>query len=146
MAAFGIGNLVQANSVADALRATFGVPLAVSGAIIAIATALVVLGGIQSIAKTASVIVPTMILFYLVGGLIVLAINWRTLPDIALLVLSDAFSPSAAAGGFAGATVMQGIRFGIARGIFSNESGLAQARSPRPRRGPTIRSPKASCP
>ena len=124
VAAFGIGNLVQANSVADALRATFGVPLAVSGAIIALATALVVLGGIQSIAKTASVIVPTMIVFYLVGGLIVHAINWRTLPDIALHVFSDAFSPAAAAGGFAGATVTQGIRFGIARGVFSNESGL----------------------
>ena len=82
------------------------------------------LGGIQSIAKTASVIVPTMIVFYLVGGLIVLAINWRTLPDIALHVFSDAFSPAAAAGGFAGATVTQGIRFGIARGVFSNESGL----------------------
>ena len=124
VAAFGIGNLVQANSVADALRATFGVPLVVSGAIIALATALVVLGGIQSIAKTASVIVPTMIVFYLVGGLIVLALNWRTLPDIALHVFSDAFSPAAAAGGFAGATVTQGIRFGIARGVFSNESGL----------------------
>ena len=124
VAAFGIGNLVQANSVADALRATFGVPLVVSGAMIALATALVVLGGIQSIAKTASVIVPTMIVFYLVGGLIVLALNWRTLPDIALLIVRDAFSPAAAVGGFAGATVTQGIRFGIARGVFSNESGL----------------------
>ena len=71
---------MQANSVADALRATFGVPLVVSGAMVALATALVVLGGIQLIAKTASVIVPTMIVFYLVGGLIVLALNWRTLP------------------------------------------------------------------
>ncbi len=124
VAAFGIGNLVQANSVADALRATFGVPVVVSGAMIALATALVVLGGIQSIAKTASVIVPTMIVFYLVGGLIVLALNWRALPDIALLIVSDAFSPTAAVGGFAGATVTQGIRFGIARGVFSNESGL----------------------
>ena len=75
VAAFGIGTLVQANSVADALRATFGVPLVVSGAMVALATALVVLGGIQLIAKTASVIVPTMIVFYLVGGLIVLALN-----------------------------------------------------------------------
>ena len=124
VAAFGIGNLVRANSVADALRATFGVPLVVSGAMIPLATALVVLGGIQSIAKTASVIVPTMIVFYLVGGLIVLALNWRTLPDIVLLIVSDAFSPTAAMGGFAGATVTQGIRFGIARGVFSNESGL----------------------
>ena len=124
VAAFGIGNLVQANSVADALRATFGVPLVVSGAMVALATALVVLGGIQLIAKTASVIVPTMIVFYLVGGLIVLALNWRTLPDIAFHIFRDAFSPTAAVGGFAGATVTQGIRFGIARGVFSNESGL----------------------
>ena len=124
VAAFGIGNLVQANSVADALRATFGVPLVVSGAMVALATALVVLGGIQWIAKTASVIVPTMIVFYLVGGLIVLALNWRTLPDIAFHIFRDAFSPTAAVGGFTGATVTQGIRFGIARGVFSNESGL----------------------
>ena len=124
VAAFGIGNLVQANSVADALRATFGVPLVVSGAMVALATALVVLGGIQLIAKTASVIVPTMIVFYLVGGLIVLALNWRTLPDIAFHIFRDAFSPAAAVGGFTGATVTQGIRFGIARGVFSNESGL----------------------
>ena len=124
VAAFGIGNLVQANSVADALRATFGVPLVVSGAMVALATALVVLGGIQLIAKTASVVVPTMIVFYLVGGLIVLALNWRTLPDIAFHIFRDAFSPTAAVGGFTGATVTQGIRFGIARGVFSNESGL----------------------
>ena len=124
VAAFGIGNLVQANSVADALRATFGVPLVVSGAMVALATALVVLGGIQLIAKTASVIVPTMIVFYLVGGLIVLALNWRTLPDIAFHIFRDAFSATAAVGGFTGATVTQGIRFGIARGVFSNESGL----------------------
>ena len=124
VAAFGIGNLVQANSVADALRATFGVPLVVSGAMVALATALVVLGGIQLIAKTASVIVPTMIVFYLVGGLIVFALNWRTLPDIVFHIFRDAFSPTAAVGGFAGATVTQGIRFGIARGVFSNESGL----------------------
>ena len=82
------------------------------------------LGGIQLIAKTASVIVPTMIVFYLVGGLIVLALNWRTLPDIAFHIFRDAFSPTAAVGGFTGATVTQGIRFGIARGVFSNESGL----------------------
>lgn len=124
VAAFGIGNLVQANSVADALRSSFGVPLPVSGAVIAGATALVVLGGIRSIAHTASIIVPAMIVFYLAAGLLVLAINWRTLPDIAIYVFRDAFSPAAAVGGFAGATVVQGVRFGIARGVFSNESGL----------------------
>jgi AGCS family alanine or glycine:cation symporter len=124
LAAFGIGNMVQSNSVANALNGAFGVPLAVSGVAIAAATALVILGGIQSIARTSTAIVPAMIVFYLLGGLVVLAINWRSLPDIAVYVLRDAFSPAAAAGGFAGATVMQGIRYGVARGVFSNESGL----------------------
>lgn len=124
VAAFGIGNMVQSNSVAHALQESFGVPLAMSGAAIAIATALVIIGGIRSIAMTATVIVPVMIVLYLAAGLVVLAINWRTLPDIVLFVFADAFTPSAAAGGFAGATVMQAMRYGIARGVFSNESGL----------------------
>jgi AGCS family alanine or glycine:cation symporter len=124
IAAFGIGNMVQSNSVAQALQASFAVPTGASGAVIALATALVVLGGIQSIARVASLIVPLMIGFYLVGGLVVLAINWRGLPDIVRFVFADAFSPAAAVGGFAGATVMQGIRYGVARGVFSNESGL----------------------
>jgi AGCS family alanine or glycine:cation symporter len=122
--AFGIGNMVQSNSVAHAMQDSFGVPLPISGVVIAVATALVILGGIQSIARTASLIVPVMIVFYMAGGLTVLAINWRSLPDIVVYVFNDAFTPSAAVGGFAGATVMQSLRFGIARGVFSNESGL----------------------
>jgi AGCS family alanine or glycine:cation symporter len=124
VAAFGIGNMVQSNSVAHALNDSFGVPLTVSGLVMAVATALVVIGGIHSIARVSTLIVPVMIVFYLVSGLIVLAINWRSLPDIVLYVFRDAFSPAAATGGFAGATVMQGIRYGVARGVFSNESGL----------------------
>jgi AGCS family alanine or glycine:cation symporter len=127
VAAFGIGNMVQSNSVAHALQETFGVPLVASGLIIAAATALVILGGIQSIANVSGLLVPVMIVFYVLGGLVVLAINWRSLPDIAIYVFRDAFSPAAAVGGFAGATVMQGIRYGVARGVFSNESGLGSA-------------------
>jgi AGCS family alanine or glycine:cation symporter len=124
VAAFGIGNMVQSNSVAHALENSFGVPLVVSGVVIAGATALVILGGITSIARVASFIVPIMILFYMAGGLLVLAINWQTLPDILTFVFRDAFTPAAATGGFLGATVMQGVRYGVARGVFSNEAGL----------------------
>ncbi len=127
IAAFGIGNMVQSNSVADAMHGSFGVPHAATGIVLAVATALVILGGIRSIARTASVLVPVMIVLYMLGGLLVLLINWRGLPNIVFYVLSDAFTPSAALGGFAGATVMQGIRYGVARGVFSNESGLGSS-------------------
>ncbi|MDZ7269649.1 MAG: sodium:alanine symporter family protein [candidate division KSB1 bacterium] len=127
IAAFGIGNMVQSNSVADAMHSSFGVPHAATGIVLAVATALVILGGIRSIARTASVLVPVMIVLYMLGGLLVLLINWRGIPDIVLYVLSDAFTPSAAIGGFAGATVLQGIRYGVARGVFSNESGLGSS-------------------
>lgn len=127
IASFGIGNMVQSHSVADALHETFRVPQYISGIVIAIATGLVILGGIQSIARIASAIVPVMIVFYMLGGLTVLAINWRGIPGMFVYVIQDAFTPSAAIGGFAGAGVMQAIRFGVARGVFSNESGLGSA-------------------
>lgn len=124
IASFGIGNMVQSNSVADALRSSFGVPPVWTGAVIAILTGLVILGGIKSIGRVTSFFVPLMILFYVLGGLAVLAVNWRGLPDIALFVFSDAFSPTAPIGGFLGAGVRDAMRYGFARGIFSNESGL----------------------
>lgn len=124
VAAFGIGNMVQSNSVADALRSSFGVRPLWTGVVIAVLAAAVILGGIKSIGRVTSFFVPMMIAFYMLGGLVVLAINWRGLPDIARFVFTDAFSPSAAAGGFIGATLREGIRWGVARGIFSNESGL----------------------
>ena len=139
IAAFGIGCMVQSNSVADALQSSFAVPPLATAAVIALLAGMVILGGIHSIGRVAGMFVPVMILFYLAGGLIVLGINWRGLDDIAAHVFADAFTGTAAVGGFLGASVREAVRWGFARGIFSNESGLgtggiaaaaAQTRSP----------------
>ncbi|MBI4409060.1 MAG: sodium:alanine symporter family protein [Gemmatimonadetes bacterium] len=139
IAAFGIGNMVQSNSVADALRSSFGVPPVWTGAVIAVLSAMVILGGIKSIGRVTEFFVPFMILFYMAGGLIVLAINWQGLDDIVRYVFAEAFTPTAPIGGFLGASVRESVRWGLARGIFSNESGLgtggiaaaaAQSRTP----------------
>ena len=127
LAAFGIGNMVQSNSVADAVVSSFGVPTWITGLVLATATALVILGGIQSIGRAASVLVPFMIVAYLAAALLVTLINYEGIPAIFTLVFRDAFTPSAASGGFAGASVMLTIRMGVARGVFSNESGLGSA-------------------
>jgi alanine or glycine:cation symporter, AGCS family len=124
IAAFGIGNMVQSNSVADALRQSFGVDPMWTGIVLAVLAGMVILGGIKSIGRFTGFFVPVMIVFYMIGGLVVLAINWRGIPAIFAYVIQDAFSPAAAIGGFAGATLMQAIRMGVARGVFSNESGL----------------------
>jgi alanine or glycine:cation symporter, AGCS family len=124
IAAFGIGNMVQSNSVADALRSSFGFDPIWTGIILAVLTAAVILGGIKSIGRVTEFFVPVMILFYIAGALVVLAINWRGLPAIFVYVVQDAFRPAAAVGGFAGATLMAAVRMGVARGVFSNESGL----------------------
>ena len=126
-ASFGIGNTVQSNSVAQALQTSFGIPFAWTGVGIALATGAVTLGGIRSIAKVVSALVPGMIVLYLISGLAVVAIHWQEVPAVIHQVVVSAFTPAAAAGGFAGATVMQAIRFGVARGIFSNESGMGSA-------------------
>ncbi|MGD8242691.1 MAG: sodium:alanine symporter family protein [Desulfobacterales bacterium] len=127
VAAFGIGNMVQSNSVADAVEATFNVPFYVTGIVLMIFTALVVLGGIKSIGRITGVVVPIMIIFYMGGCLIVLLLNITGIPAALALVVKEAFTPTAASGGFAGATVMMAIRMGVARGVFSNESGLGSA-------------------
>jgi alanine or glycine:cation symporter, AGCS family len=124
IASFGIGNIVQANSVADALRTSFGVDPALSGVVIATLVGLVIIGGIKSIGKFAGFLVPSMLVFYILGALVVVVINWRGIPDMFAHVLQDAFRPTAAAGGFAGATIMMAVRNGVARGVFSNEAGL----------------------
>lgn len=124
IASFGIGNMVQTNSVADALQSSFGVSPALSGLVMAGFGGAVIIGGIKWIGKVTAVFVPVMILTYIAGGLVVLAINWRGLPAIFTYVVADAFRPAAAAGGFLGATLMTAVRMGVARGIFSNESGL----------------------
>lgn len=127
LAAFGIGNMVQANSVADSLRASFGVPVAATGAVLVVITAIVILGGIRRIAEVTSVLVPFMAVFYLAGAFVVLMTHVSALPAALRLVFDGAFTGTAATGGFAGATVMMAMRYGLARGLFSNEAGLGSA-------------------
>lgn len=126
-AAFGIGNMVQSNSVADAIGGAFGIPAWITGAAIAVALGAVILGGIRSIGSFTSVFVPAMILIYMGACTIVLLFNFTAIPAAIGLVFSDAFTGSSAAGGFLGASIAQAMRFGVARGIFSNESGLGSA-------------------
>jgi AGCS family alanine or glycine:cation symporter len=127
VAAFGIGNMVQSNSVADAVEVTFHVPFWVTGLVLMIFTAMVVLGGIKSIGRVTGVVVPIMIIFYVLGALIILVFNIAGIPAAIALVVKQAFTPTAASGGFLGAGVMLAIRMGVARGVFSNESGLGSA-------------------
>lgn len=127
IAAFGIGNMVQSNSVADALGEAFGIPFWITGAVLCVATGLVIVGGIKSIARATSAIVPIMILLYLFGAILTLIVFWKNIPHAFSLIFYHAFSPTAAAGGFLGATISQTVRMGVARGIFSNESGLGSS-------------------
>jgi len=128
ISAFGIGNIVQSNSVASAVTANFPIIKSwMTGLVMFIATTLVLLGGIKNIGKAAAVIVPFMIIFYSLGALIIIVLNIKYIPDVFVLIISKAFSPTAAAGGFAGAMVRDAIRYGVSRGIFSNESGLGSA-------------------
>ncbi|MGE4498354.1 MAG: alanine/glycine:cation symporter family protein [Deferribacterales bacterium] len=127
VASFGIGNMVQSNSVADAMRSTFGIPAYVTGITLMFVTALVVLGGIKSIGRVTSVLVPVMIVFYIISAVVILIIYAGHVPGAFALIFEKAFSPAAATGGFAGAGVMLAIRMGVARGVFSNESGLGSS-------------------
>lgn len=127
VAAFGIGNMVQSNSVALAVKDTFGIDPLIVGIVLAILSALVVLGGIKSIGKVTSILIPIMIVFYVGGALFILLTNVEKIGPAFGLVFEYAFNPVAASGGFAGATVAAAIRFGVARGVFSNESGLGSA-------------------
>ena len=127
IAAFGIGNMVQSNSVAHALYTAFGISHWITGAVICIATGLVIVGGIKTIARVTSSIVPFMIIFYVLGAILILIQNFEMIPHAFKLIIYHAFNPTAAAGGFLGATLSQTIRMGVARGIFSNESGLGSS-------------------
>jgi AGCS family alanine or glycine:cation symporter len=127
LAGFGIGNTVQANSVADALNSKLGIPHIATGLVMAILAALVLIGGIRRIAEVAGKLVPFMAISYLLAGLTVLILNSAEIPGAINLIFTHAFTPAAATGGFAGAAVWAAIRFGIARGIFSNEAGLGSA-------------------
>ncbi|WP_281709175.1 alanine/glycine:cation symporter family protein [Phaeobacter italicus] len=127
IAAFGIGNGVQANGVAQVLETNFGFNTSVTGVVLMILTGAVILGGITRIGAVAGKLVPFMAVSYILMGLIVLLINADQLGTALGLVFTHAFTPSAAEGGFAGAAVWAAIRFGVARGVFSNEAGLGSA-------------------
>ena len=126
-AAFGIGNMVQANSVANVAQSSFGVPAVVAGGVLTALTALVVLGGLRRIVEVSQILVPVMCILYLLGCLIILVLHVDRIADALRLVLNSAFQGQAAIGGFAGAGVAAAVRFGIARGMFSNEAGLGSA-------------------
>ncbi len=127
VAAFGIGNMVQSNSVADALNTNFNIDPLLTGIILSILVALVILGGIKRIGVVASKLVPLMATAYILGSLIVIFSNFGEIGNAFNLIFSSAFSGTAATGGFAGAAVWAAIRFGVARGVFSNEAGLGSA-------------------
>ena len=127
LAAFGIGNMTQANAVAQILNTQMDIPTWVTGLVLLTLTALVILGGIKSIGRFTSFLVPLMILVYVAVALIILAMNVDKIGGAFGLIFGHAFSPAAAGGGFAGATIAAAIRYGVARGVFSNESGLGSA-------------------
>lgn len=127
MAGFGIGNGVQANSIADALSNQFSIPTWVTGVVTAVLVGFVLLGGIKRIAEVVGRLVPFMAVSYIVAGLALLVIFADRIPSALYDIVYHAFNPTAAAGGFAGAAVWAAIRFGVARGVFSNEAGLGSA-------------------
>lgn len=130
IASFGIGNLTQANSISDAMNVTFGVPTWLTGVIVTVLSLCIIVGGIKSISKLSSVIVPCMAIFYVIGGLIVIIGNIGNVPAGLAEIFRMAFSVKAVAGGVGGtivASMMSGMRFGIARGVFSNEAGMGSA-------------------
>ena len=126
-ACFGIGNGTQGNSITNMVENTFGISPYISGAVITILTGLVILGGVKSIAKVCEKLVPFMAGFYIIGCIIILILNHAYVLDALKLIVSSAFTPKAAGGGFIGSTAMMAIRFGIARGLFTNEAGLGSA-------------------
>jgi AGCS family alanine or glycine:cation symporter len=127
LATFGIGNMTQANAVATIFQSTFNIEPWVTGTVLMLLTGLVIIGGIKSIGRFTSMLVPFMIACYVGAALVVLVLNAAEIPHALYLIFYHAFSPAAATGGFAGAAVAAAMRFGIARGVFSNESGLGSA-------------------
>ena len=127
VAAFGIGNTVQANTVANAVISSFHLPLWGSGLVMAFLTGAVIIGGIRRLGSVAAMLVPFMALAYVGGASVIILLNVEQVPAAFATIIGHAFTGTAATGGFAGATVMMAIRFGVARGVFSNEAGLGSA-------------------
>ncbi len=130
LASFGIGNMTQANSISDAINSSFGLSKQAAGVIITILALIIIVGGIKSISKVSSVVVPTMAVFYVIAGLLCIIINIRNVPAGLYQIFVMAFNPKAVGGGVLGAitvSVMNSIRYGVARGCFSNEAGMGSA-------------------
>lgn len=127
LASFGIGNMTQANSVALAVQGSFKIPPLATGIVLAVLTGLVIVGGIKRIGAITEKLVPFMAAIYILGGLYILLSNVAAIPGAFALIFQKAFTGTAAVGGFAGATMARAIRYGIARGVFTNEAGLGSA-------------------
>ena len=130
LASFGIGDMTQSNSIADAVHTSFGVPVAVTGAIVTVLTLAIIVGGIKSISRVSSVVVPGMAIFYVIAGVICIILNFRNVPHGLYMIFMMAVNPKAVGGGVIGtitASVMSSVRYGVARGCFSNEAGMGSA-------------------
>ncbi|WP_270255739.1 alanine/glycine:cation symporter family protein [Kocuria marina] len=127
LASFGIGNMTQGNSISANVESSFGVPVWVTGLVLAALTLLVLVGGIKSIGKVTAALVPIMIVFYVLGALYILAVNIESVPAAFGSIFSTAFTGHSAVGGFAGSAIILVVQMGVARGIFSNESGMGSA-------------------
>lgn len=130
LASFGIGNMTQANSISGSLSESFGVPTWGTGIVLTVLSLIIILGGITSISKISSVVVPAMAIFYVIGGVIVILGNLSNVPHGLYLIFGMAFNPKAIGGGVLGTitvSMMNSIRYGVARGVFSNEAGLGSA-------------------
>ena len=127
LACFGIGNMTQGNSIATNMEHSFGVEPWITGIVLTVVAFVVLVGGIKSIGKVTAAFVPVMIVFYVAGSLYILAVNATAIPSALGMVFTDAFTGTAATGGFLGSTIMIAMRMGMARGMFSNESGMGSA-------------------
>lgn len=130
IASFGIGNMTQANSISESMSSTFNIPTFVTGIILTIFALLIIVGGIKTISKVSSVVVPFMAIFYVIAGLIVIIVNIQNVPAGVAMIFKMAFSVKAVGGGLCGtitAAIMNAMRFGVARGVFSNEAGMGSA-------------------
>jgi AGCS family alanine or glycine:cation symporter len=126
-AAFGIGNMTQANSVSTLMQENFGVSTYVTGTLMALLVGLVTMGGIKWLSRVCEIFVPIMAFIYMVGCIAILVVNFAWLDDAVLLIVKSAFSTQAVGGGFVGGGIMVAMRYGMSRGLFSNESGMGSA-------------------
>lgn len=127
LAGFGIGNLTQANAISGAMQGAFGIDPQITAILLLVMVGVVLLGGVKRIGAVSGKLVPFMAIFYILTALVIIVMHIDQVPHVFMLVISEAFTPTAATGGFAGATVWMAIRYGVARGVFSNEAGLGSA-------------------